>query len=59
MGVTLDIGGNCGDNVCDPVKFLDMIEEDGAPVNIGLLVGHTFLRNRKGVKDKYKPISER
>ncbi len=58
MGVTLDIGGNCGDNVCDPVKFLDMIEEDGAPVNIGLLVGHTFLRNRKGVKDKYKPISE-
>lgn len=57
MGVTLDIGGNCGDNVCDPDKFLDMADEDGAPVNIGLLVGHTFLRNRKGRKDKYKPVT--
>ena len=41
MGVTLDIGGNCGDNVMDPVRYLDITDRDGAPVNIGLLAGHT------------------
>ncbi|MDD7601421.1 MAG: amidohydrolase family protein [Firmicutes bacterium] len=56
MGVTLDIGGNCGDNVCDPVKFLDTTDRDGAPVNIGLLAGHTWLRNFRGRHDKYRPI---
>ena len=35
-----------------------MVDEDGAPVNIGLLVGHTFPSgNRKGRKDKYKPVT--
>lgn len=57
MGVTLDIGGNCGDNVCDPIRFLDRTDQVGAPVNIGLLVGHTYLRNEDGTRDKYKPVS--
>jgi len=56
MGVTLDIGGNCGDNSYDPSAFLDMADRDGAPVNIGLLVGHTWLRNCGETHDKYKPI---
>lgn len=57
MGVTLDIAGNCGDNECDPEKLLDYIDSHGAPVNMGLLVGHTWLRNLHGHKDKYKPIT--
>ena len=57
MGVTLDIGGNCGDNSMDPSKFLDITDRDGAPVNIGMLVGHTWLRNSGGKADKYSPIS--
>lgn len=56
MGVTLDIGGNCGDNVCAPDKFLDITDRDGAPVNIGMLVGHTYLRNRDKRHDKYKSV---
>ena len=56
MGVTLDIGGNCGDNSMDPSKFLDITDRDGAPVNIGMLVGHTWLRNSGGKTDKYSPI---
>ena len=58
MGVTLDIGGNCGDNTCDPEKFLDIVDHQGAPVNIGLLAGHTWLRNLRGRKDKYLPVSD-
>lgn len=56
MGVTLDIGGNCGDNNYDPSKFLDLADRDGVPVNIGLLVGHTTLRNQGERHDKYKPV---
>ncbi len=57
MGVTLDIGGNCGTNNYDPVRYLDLADRDGAPVNIGLMVGHTWLRNLDGKRDKYKPVS--
>lgn len=58
MGVTLDIGGNCGDNVCDPAEFLELAERQGVPVNIGLLVGHTWLRNRRTPHDKYLPVTK-
>ena len=27
MGVTTAVGGNCGINVYDPVKYLDMVEK--------------------------------
>ena len=57
MGVTLDIGGNCGTNNYDPVRYLDLADRDGAPVNIGLMVGHTWLRNLDGKRDKYQPVS--
>lgn len=58
MGVTLDIAGNCGDNAYDPSRYLDITDRDGAPVNLGLLVGHTYLRNLGEKHDKYKPISQ-
>lgn len=57
MGVTLDIGGNCGTNTYDPVRYLDITDRDGAPVNIGLMAGHTWLRNLDGKRDKYQPVS--
>ena len=56
MGVTTDVAGNCGDNVCDPDKFLDLADRDGVPVNIAMLAGHIYLRNHNGRRDKYKPI---
>lgn len=58
MGVTLDVGGNCGDNVMEPDRYLDLADRDGCPVNIGLLAGHTFLRNQHGRCDKYKAVAQ-
>ena len=36
MGVTTAVGGNCGGNVYDPVKYLDIVDRDGAAVNVAL-----------------------
>lgn len=37
MGVTLDVGGNCGENNCDPIKYFELMDRDGGPVNVALL----------------------
>ncbi|MDO5562964.1 MAG: amidohydrolase family protein, partial [Synergistaceae bacterium] len=58
MGVTTAVGGNCGLNVCDPVTYLDTVDAEGAPVNMAMLAGHAFLRERTGAADKYAPISK-
>ncbi|MCQ2547389.1 MAG: amidohydrolase family protein [Clostridia bacterium] len=55
MGVTLDVGGNCGDNNTDPLVLFD-IADKGVPTNIALFVGHTTLRSSFGKADKYKAI---
>ena len=56
MGVTTVAGGNCGINTYDPVKYLDIVERDGAPVNVALYAGHTYLREQCGAADKYRAI---
>lgn len=56
MGVTTAMGGNCGDNVYDPIKYLDIIDKRGAAINLGLFAGHTYIRNTCGGTDKYAPV---
>ena len=58
MGVTTAIGGNCGDNYMDPVAYLDELDSKGGPINIGLLAGHTYFRNKAGHTDKYTRITD-
>ena len=58
MGVTTAIGGNCGINVYHPAKYLDVVDRDGAPVNVGMLAGHEYFRNAAGAMDKYACATE-
>lgn len=58
MGVTTAIGGNCGINTVLPSKYLELMDRCGAPVNMGLLAGHTYLRRQAGHLDKYTPIAD-
>ena len=53
MGVTTAVGGNCGINTYDPGDYLDIVDRDGAPVNVAMLAGHTYFRSRAGATDKY------
>ena len=57
MGVTAAAGGNCGINRCDPVEYLDLVDRDGAPVNVLLFAGHHYFREQAGALDKYAPIT--
>lgn len=57
MGVTTAVGGNCGINLYDPLKYLDIIDHSGAPVNVMLLAGHKYFRERAGATDKYGPVT--
>lgn len=57
MGVTTAFGGNCGINVMEPKDYLELVDRDGSPVNMGLFVGHTLMRELAGHKDKYTGIS--
>lgn len=58
MGVTSVIGGNCGINVLDPARYLELVDQKGLPVNVGLMAGHSFMREKAGCMDKYAGISE-
>lgn len=53
MGVTTAIGGNCGSNVYDPVAYLNIVDHDGAPVNVGMMAGHNYFREKAGCTGKY------
>ena len=57
MGVTTVLGGQCGINRYDPVKYLDLVDKYGAPVNVALLVGHGYIREACGNKDKYSLVT--
>lgn len=56
MGVTTAIGGNCGNNTVHPARYLDLMDQDGGAINMGLLAGHTFFREAAGHTDKYTAI---
>lgn len=57
MGVTTVLGGECGINRYDPARYLDIVDRDGAAVNVALLAGHAFIREACGHADKYTPAS--
>ena len=57
MGVTTAIGGNCGVGPNDIEAYIDAINRLGLPMNLGLLLGHKYLRNHVGAKDKYASLS--
>ena len=53
QGVTTVVGGNCGINVCDPGDYLDLVDRDGAPVNVAMYAGHEYFRKDAGAQDIY------
>lgn len=53
MGVTTAVGGNCGGNVHDPIDYLDILDRDGAAVNVALFAGHEYYRIAAGAEDIY------
>ena len=57
MGVTTAVGGNCGLNVADPVTYLDNVDHHGAPINMALLAGQGWLREKVSRADKYTTIN--
>lgn len=54
MGVTTAVGGNCGNNRQNINEFFDFIDSNGSPVNYLLYIGHNFLRDKVGIKDRYR-----
>ena len=58
MGVTTAVGGQCGISVYDPLEYLDIVDRDGAPVNIAMLAGHEYFRKASGASDKYAKATE-
>lgn len=57
MGVTTVAAGNCGSNAMHPVAYLDLVDRDGAPVNVAMLAGHGWFRAAAGARDKYAPAA--
>ena len=57
MGVTTAVAGNCGENKFHPADYLDLVDRDGAPVNVAMLAGHGFFRHEAGCLDRYAPAT--
>ena len=57
MGVTTAVAGNCGENKLHPADYLDLVDRDGAPVNVAMLAGHGFFRHQAGCLDRYAPAT--
>ena len=58
MGVTTATGGNCGINVWDPGQYLDLIDREGAAVNVAMFAGHEYFRKAAGATDIYAGSTE-
>lgn len=57
MGVTTVLAGQCGLNSCHPADYLDIVDRDGAAVNVAMLAGHAWFRDHVGATDKYAPTT--
>lgn len=57
MGVTTAVGGNCGMNEYEPGDYLDIVDRDGAPVNVALMAGQAYFRRKAGATDNYRPAT--
>jgi len=55
MGVTTQVGGNCGLGKTEIGEYIQYISENGAPNNYIGFVGHASIRERVGVSDVYAP----
>lgn len=58
MGVTTAIGGNCGIGPNNIKEYLDTVEK-GNPVNFGLFLPHSILREYIGAVDRYENLESR
>lgn len=58
QGVTTCVGGNCGGNVYDPLDYLNLVDRDGAAVNVALFAGHEHFRIAAGAEDIYGGSTE-
>lgn len=58
MGVTTAIGGNCGIGPDNPVEYLNLIDK-GNPINFGMFLPHSILRNKIGVFDRYSSLNNK
>ena len=58
QGVTTAVGGNCGGNVHDPADYLNIVDRDGAAVNVALYAGHEYFRVAAGAEDIYGGATE-
>lgn len=58
QGVTTAVGGNCGGNVHDPIDYLNIVDRDGAAVNVALYAGHEYYRIAAGASDIYGGSTE-
>ena len=58
QGVTTAVGGNCGGNVHDPIDYLNIVDRNGAAVNVALYAGHEYFRIAAGAEDIYGGSTE-
>ena len=58
MGVTTVLAGQCGINEAHPADYLDLVDREGAAVNVAMLAGHTWFREHSGHDDKYTHVTE-
>ena len=59
MGVTTAVGGNCGLSACNPADYLDLVDRDGAAVNVAMLAGHAWFREHAGAMNRYGGTTEK
>lgn len=57
MGVTTVLAGQCGINECHPADYLDLVDREGAAVNVAMLAGHTWFREHSGHENKYTHVT--